>query len=132
MEREWPAMDSERGDGAAAGRRLGSGSAGRSSACARGGATTPATSPTRSRSPSTGSGPRGGGAHTPEEFVLRDALRQRAEVALAIARAALATRRRRRDQRRRRCQPSGVSLLTAARKIPWMRRARTAHGILLT
>jgi glutamate carboxypeptidase len=37
-----------------------------------------------------GLGPRGGGAHTPEEFVLRDALLLRAEVALAIARAALA------------------------------------------
>jgi glutamate carboxypeptidase len=37
-----------------------------------------------------GLGPRGGGAHTPEEFVLRDALRSRAEVALAIARRALA------------------------------------------
>lgn len=37
-----------------------------------------------------GLGPRGGGAHTPEEFVLRDALRSRAEVALALAREALA------------------------------------------
>jgi glutamate carboxypeptidase len=36
-----------------------------------------------------GLGPRGGGAHTPQEFVLRDALRSRAEVALAIARRAL-------------------------------------------
>jgi glutamate carboxypeptidase len=37
-----------------------------------------------------GLGPRGGGAHTPEEFVLRDALRSRAEVALALAGEALA------------------------------------------
>jgi len=37
-----------------------------------------------------GLGPRGGGAHTPEEFVLRDALRARAEVALAIAFEAIA------------------------------------------
>ncbi len=37
-----------------------------------------------------GLGPRGGGAHTPREFVLRDALRTRAEVALAVAREALA------------------------------------------
>jgi glutamate carboxypeptidase len=37
-----------------------------------------------------GLGPRGGGAHTPDEFVLRDALRARAEVALAIALEALA------------------------------------------
>jgi glutamate carboxypeptidase len=32
-----------------------------------------------------GLGPRGGGAHTPEEFVLAASLRERAEVALAIA-----------------------------------------------
>ncbi len=32
-----------------------------------------------------GLGPRGGGAHTPEEFVLAPSLRQRAEVALALA-----------------------------------------------
>lgn len=37
-----------------------------------------------------GLGPRGGGAHTPEEFVLRSSLRERAEVALAIASSALA------------------------------------------
>ncbi len=38
-----------------------------------------------------GLGPRGGGAHTPEEFVLAASLGQRAEVALAVAWAALAT-----------------------------------------
>jgi glutamate carboxypeptidase len=32
-----------------------------------------------------GLGPRGGGAHTPEEFVLEPSLGQRAEVALAVA-----------------------------------------------
>ena len=37
-----------------------------------------------------GLGPRGGGAHTPEEFVLAASLRERAEVALAIASAVLA------------------------------------------
>jgi len=37
-----------------------------------------------------GLGPRGGGAHTPEEFVLEASLRERAEVALAIAVEALA------------------------------------------
>ena len=37
-----------------------------------------------------GLGPRGGGAHTPEEFVLASSLAERAEVALALARAALA------------------------------------------
>jgi glutamate carboxypeptidase len=36
-----------------------------------------------------GLGPRGGGAHTPEEFVLARSLRERAEVALAVATAAL-------------------------------------------
>ena len=34
-----------------------------------------------------GLGPRGGGAHTPDEFVDRDSLRQRAEVALAVTAA---------------------------------------------
>jgi glutamate carboxypeptidase len=37
-----------------------------------------------------GLGPRGGGAHTPGEFVLAPSLRERAEVALAIAFEALA------------------------------------------
>jgi glutamate carboxypeptidase len=36
-----------------------------------------------------GLGPRGGGAHAPHEFVLRSALRSRAEVALAVAAAVL-------------------------------------------
>jgi glutamate carboxypeptidase len=36
-----------------------------------------------------GLGPRGGGAHNPGEFVNPDALGQRTEVALAVARAAL-------------------------------------------
>jgi glutamate carboxypeptidase len=36
-----------------------------------------------------GLGPRGGGAHTPDEYVVADSLRTRAEVALAIASAVL-------------------------------------------
>jgi glutamate carboxypeptidase len=36
-----------------------------------------------------GLGPRGGGAHAPHEFVLTASLRSRAEVALAVALAAL-------------------------------------------
>jgi glutamate carboxypeptidase len=36
-----------------------------------------------------GLGPRGGAAHNPGEFVRRSSLRPRAEVALAVARAAL-------------------------------------------
>jgi hypothetical protein len=38
-----------------------------------------------------GLGPRGGGAHTPREFVLEPTLRSRAEVALALVDAALAS-----------------------------------------
>jgi glutamate carboxypeptidase len=37
-----------------------------------------------------GLGPRGGGAHTPDEYVLTESLRERAEVALALAFEALA------------------------------------------
>jgi glutamate carboxypeptidase len=37
-----------------------------------------------------GLGPRGGGAHAPEEFVLAGTLRERGEVALAILGALLA------------------------------------------
>ena len=47
-----------------------------------------------------GLGPRGGGAHTPREFVSRDALRTRAEVALAVAREALSSRKNRRPSPR--------------------------------
>jgi glutamate carboxypeptidase len=36
-----------------------------------------------------GLGPRGGGAHTPGEFVLEPAMRERLEVALALAHAVL-------------------------------------------
>jgi glutamate carboxypeptidase len=36
-----------------------------------------------------GLGPRGGGAHTPDEFVLAEALRDRTAVALAVAEAVL-------------------------------------------
>jgi glutamate carboxypeptidase len=36
-----------------------------------------------------GLGPRGGGAHTPQEYVLTESLRERAEVALALALEAL-------------------------------------------
>ena len=38
-----------------------------------------------------GLGPRGGGAHAPHEFVLEASLRTRAEVALALVDAALAS-----------------------------------------
>lgn len=84
MGREWPGMDSIAQtaavlDGAAA--RLGRPIVG----VPRGGASD--ASHFASSIPLTidGLGPRGGGAHTPDEFVLSEALRLRAEVALAIA-----------------------------------------------
>jgi glutamate carboxypeptidase len=84
MERLWPGMDSREltasllaGASARLGRQI--------SGVARGGASD--ASHFASSIPLTvdGLGPRGGGAHTPEEFVLRESLAQRAEVALAIA-----------------------------------------------
>jgi glutamate carboxypeptidase len=40
-----------------------------------------------------GLGPRGGGAHNPDEFVLRDSLHSRAQVALAVVAALASTKR---------------------------------------
>ncbi len=88
MERVWPAMDS---------RELTAGLLERASALGgrpivgvpRGGASD--ASHFASSIPLTvdGLGPRGGGAHTPQEFVYAHSLRERAEVALAVATAAL-------------------------------------------
>jgi glutamate carboxypeptidase len=89
MERKWPAMDSERATTQllADASRL----AGRSIiGMARGGASDASHFADTIALTVDGLGPRGGGAHTPDEFVLRDALAARAEVALAVARAALA------------------------------------------
>jgi glutamate carboxypeptidase len=89
MERKWPAMDSEQATAqllADASRLAGRPVVG----MARGGASDASHFADTIALTVDGLGPRGGGAHTPEEFVLRDALRTRAEVALAIARAALA------------------------------------------
>ncbi len=89
MDRKWPAMDSERAtaqllaDASQLAGRLVVG-------MARGGASDASHFADAIALTVDGLGPRGGGAHTPEEFVLRDALHQRAEVALAITRAALA------------------------------------------
>ncbi len=88
MLRIWPGMDSReatRGLLERAGSRLGRPIIG----CPRGGASD--ASHFASSIPLTvdGLGPRGGGAHTPEEFVHAPSLRQRAEVALAVAAAAL-------------------------------------------
>jgi glutamate carboxypeptidase len=88
VERRWPGMDSREATASLlerASARLGRRIAG----TARGGASdashfAPAISLTVD-----GLGPRGGGAHTPQEFVLTESLRQRAEVALAVALEAL-------------------------------------------
>jgi glutamate carboxypeptidase len=89
--RRWPGMDSSAATAELLSRA--SGRLGRTiSGIDRGGASD--ASHLASRIPLTvdGLGPRGGGAHTPEEFVLRASLRQRAEVALAVAFEALASR----------------------------------------
>jgi glutamate carboxypeptidase len=88
IERRWPGMDSS---GATAGllerasTRLGRPIAG----VARGGASDASHFAARIPLTVDGLGPRGGGAHTPQEFVLTESLAQRAEVALAIAAEAL-------------------------------------------
>ncbi len=88
MERKWPGMDAEAATAPLLGRassRLGRPIVG----CARGGASD--ASHFSGTIPLTvdGLGPRGGGAHTPSEFVLAPSLRERAEVALAVAIEAL-------------------------------------------
>lgn len=84
MERVWPAMDTEAATAAwleRAGQRLGRALVPRS----RGGASD--ASHLAAAIPLTvdGLGPRGGGAHTPGEFVHEESLRERIEVALALA-----------------------------------------------
>jgi glutamate carboxypeptidase len=89
MERVWPGMDSrertrellERA-GARLGRPIVAQSRGGASDASHFASSIPLTVD--------GLGPRGGGAHTPEEYVLAASLTERAEVALAIAREALA------------------------------------------
>jgi glutamate carboxypeptidase len=88
MERVWPGMDcleSTRGLLERASARLGR----RVTGVSRGGASD--ASHFAGAIPLTvdGLGPRGGGAHTPDEYVLAPSLAQRAEVALAVATAAL-------------------------------------------
>jgi glutamate carboxypeptidase len=89
MERRWPGMDSEQATRpllAGATERLGRMIVG----APRGGASDASHFAPAIPLTVDGLGPRGGGSHTPEEFVLRTSLAQRAEVALSIARAALA------------------------------------------
>jgi glutamate carboxypeptidase len=87
--RRWPGMDS--GDVTAAlladaGARLGRPIVG----TARGGASDASYMAPVIEITIDGLGPRGGGAHTPDEYVLTESLRTRAEVALAIVDAVLA------------------------------------------
>jgi glutamate carboxypeptidase len=84
MERTWPAMDTASATGALlarAGRRLGREIVGIS----RGGASDASHFAADIPVTIDGLGPRGGGAHTPEEYVLGNSLHGRAEVALAVA-----------------------------------------------
>jgi glutamate carboxypeptidase len=88
MERVWPGMDSRE----VAARLLERASArlGRPvTGGQRGGASDASHFAATIRLTIDGLGPRGGGAHSPEEFVLERSLRERAEVALAIAVEAL-------------------------------------------
>jgi glutamate carboxypeptidase len=88
MERVWPSMDcvdSTEGLLAAAGDALGRPIV----ACSRGGASDASHFAGVIPLSVDGLGPRGGGAHTPEEFVLARSLGERAEVALAVVQAAL-------------------------------------------
>jgi glutamate carboxypeptidase len=84
MERKWPGMDSAalttpllRDASARLGREI--------AGVPRGGASDASHFAETIALTVDGLGPRGGGAHTPEEFVLAEALGQRAEVALAVA-----------------------------------------------
>jgi len=88
MEREWPGMDSSELTApliAAASTRLGRAIVG----VPRGGASDASHFAATIPLTVDGLGPRGGGAHTPGEFVLRSSLRERSEVALALAEATL-------------------------------------------
>jgi glutamate carboxypeptidase len=90
MERKWPGMDSEEATRPLLGRaaeRLGRPIVG----VPRGGASDASHFASAIALTVDGLGPRGGGSHTPGEFVLRSALIERAEVALSLAREALAT-----------------------------------------
>ena len=87
--RAWPGMDARERSGpllAAATELLGRPVVGSE----RGGASDASHVATRVPLTVDGLGPRGGGAHNPDEFVLAESLPQRAEVALAVVAAALA------------------------------------------
>jgi glutamate carboxypeptidase len=89
MERRWPGMDSE--SATASLLQYASASLGRRIVAApRGGASDASHFAASIAMTVDGLGPRGGGSHTPQEFVLAESLGQRAEVALALAGEALA------------------------------------------
>ena len=88
LERVWPGMDAREATRALlerASERLGR----RIVGVARGGASDASHFAASVPLTVDGLGPRGGGAHTPQEFVLASSLRERAEVALAVAAQAL-------------------------------------------
>lgn len=88
MQRRWPGMDSQRATApllASASDLLGRPIVG----VARGGASDASHFASAIALTVDGLGPRGGGAHTPDEYVLATSLRERAEVALAVAAAAI-------------------------------------------
>jgi glutamate carboxypeptidase len=88
MDRLWPAMDSREATApllARASKLLGRTVAG----VGRGGASDASHFAPSIPLTVDGLGPRGGGAHTPEEFLFAESLAERAEVALALAHAAL-------------------------------------------
>jgi glutamate carboxypeptidase len=88
LAREWPGMDARAATApllAAAGRQLGRPVIG----AQRGGASDASHFAATIPLTVDGLGPRGGAAHNPGEYVRRSSLRTRAEVALAVARAAL-------------------------------------------
>jgi glutamate carboxypeptidase len=90
--RLWPAMDARAATApllAAAGERLGRPIA----AAGRGGASDASHFAAKIPLTIDGLGPRGGGAHARDEYVLADSLRPRAEVALAVVDAALSDTR---------------------------------------
>jgi glutamate carboxypeptidase len=89
MERLWPGMDS-RADTTAALERASARIDRRIVGVNRGGASDASHFAATIPLTIDGLGPRGGGAHTPEEFVLASSLHERSEVALAVAEAALA------------------------------------------
>jgi glutamate carboxypeptidase len=89
MERRWPGMDASTATGDLL-RRAGDGLGRAIEGVSRGGASDASHFATSIPLTVDGLGPRGGGVHTPEEFILVSSLQERAEVALALADAVLA------------------------------------------